>query len=368
MNSNPNSQFLLRVRGPQVNIDFPLPWGYTSIGRGPESSLTIDDPKIAAGSLLHIGCTVQGGWLLDRNNRSGVLRNGAAISPDVAAPLVVGDIYTLGDHNLEVVAYQPQKGELPDAGLEPQPEPAQDDEPTRDEPPAASATTPERPPFPIPRAAVPSVVREPRSPLRIHGLHALEEVLPRESVRFAHYLPELYSSCEPEQSAANPFAPSFMARFLGIFESLYLPVEWTVANFDLWLDLRTAPMEFLAWWERWFDLDAGQSWTAQQRRILLTNASVLFGRRGTRAALAQVLELFTGYAPEIQDQGDDLPPHTFRVCVYMDLETDQAPIAGLIDLFKPAHTTYELTYVTVAADVSAALLSESNERANRELD
>lgn len=370
MNANPYSHFLLRVRGPLVNIDYPLPWGYTSIGRGPESSLTIDDPKMAADSLLHIGCTAQGGWLLDRDNRSGALRNGAGMPHDVAAPLVVGDIYTLGDHSLEVSSYPlPQEGASRDDSQEAQRDAGQDDERRNDEPLASRSAVPAPPPSSALPAGRPDVARKPRSPLEKPQLHLLEEVLPRESVRFTHYLPELYSGREADPSAANPCAPGFMARFLGLFESLYLPVEWTVANFDLRLDLRTAPVEFLTWWERWFDLEAGDGWNTQQRRDLLANAFDLFGRRGTRSALAQALELFTGYAPEIQDQGADLLPHMFRVCVYMDAGADPAPIAGLIDLFKPAHTTYELTCKTVvaAADVIAAGMRESNERAKREL-
>jgi phage tail-like protein len=367
MNANPYSRFLLRVRGPLVNVDYPLLWGYTSIGRSSESSLPIDDPKFAANGQLHIGCTAQGGWLLDRNSRSGVLRNGEPLAQDVAAPLVVGDIYTLGDHSLEVVSYPPPPEAAPPvASQEAQPDAAQGDERRSAEPLPPKPLAPKPPPDPAPPAARPGVVRKPRSPVPEPQLHLLEEVLPRESVRFVHYLPELYSRREADPSASNPCAPGFMARFLGLFESLYLPVEWTVANFDLRLHLRTAPAESLSWWERWFDLDAGDSWSTQQRRDLLANAFDLFGRRGTRSALAQALELFTGYTPEIQDQGADLPLHTFRVRVYLDAETDPAPIAGLIDLFKPAHTTYELTCVALMpadAVVSAADARESNEKA-----
>jgi hypothetical protein len=58
-----------------------------------------------------------------------------------------------------------------------------------------------------------------------------------------------------------------------------------------------------------------------------------------------VLEIYTGAEPEIDDEAKDLDPFTFSVLIprrKRDVRSDL--IEALIDVHKPAHTSYKLKY------------------------
>ncbi len=74
--------------------------------------------------------------------------------------------------------------------------------------------------------------------------------------RLLDYLPGIYHS-------------EHMERFLGIFEATLNPIEWTIDNFDLFLNPATAPGAFLGWLAEWFDITFDPSWSDTQRRQLL---------------------------------------------------------------------------------------------------
>jgi phage tail-like protein len=147
---------------------------------------------------------------------------------------------------------------------------------------------------------------------------------------------------------------TFLSRYLALFETLLLPLEGAVANFDLFLNPRTAPDAFLPWLESWFELEA--LWTVAQRRALLAS----FPWRGTRLGLYRLLETYTGQRPLIIDDDAQLPPHTFRVVLPVSLgelaqrQITEASIRQLLDLCKPAHTTYELEFQPVALTTAGA--------------
>ncbi len=137
---------------------------------------------------------------------------------------------------------------------------------------------------------------------------------------------------------------SFLSRYLALVESMLLPVSATVANFDLFLNPLTAPETFLPWLAGWIELEAGWS-VAQQRALLAT-----FAWRGTKLGLTRLLECYTGHRPTIIDEEATLPPHTFRVVLPVALAElatktiSEASLRRLIDLYKPAHTTYLLEF------------------------
>jgi phage tail-like protein len=136
-----------------------------------------------------------------------------------------------------------------------------------------------------------------------------------------------------------------MTRFLAIFESVMLPIEWTIVNFDLFLSATTAPVAFLPWLEQWFLISADASWGEDQRRTFLAEADELFAYRGTAKALRRVLEIYTGVAPDIDDEDPALPQHSFRITVHKSEQypaVDDQVVTAIIDMFKPAHTTYFL--------------------------
>ena len=125
--------------------------------------------------------------------------------------------------------------------------------------------------------------------------------------------------------------------------------------------------EFLHWMASWVALSLRADWTAGQQKNFLANIVPLYRSRGTRANLIKLLTIYTGGAPTI-DEGEittfqiglrstigkdtiigEPPAHFFRVTVRLGgvaipAERDRKlQIArALIDLQKPAHTSYEL--------------------------
>jgi phage tail-like protein len=118
-----------------------------------------------------------------------------------------------------------------------------------------------------------------------------------------------------------------------------------VDNFDVMLDPRTAPAEYLPWLASWFSVTFDASWTEEQQRLLLTEAHQLFARRGTHWALSRLLEIYLGEKPEIDDQDDKADPFTFTVKIpFGEDEVDRELIERMVDASKPAHTSYSLLF------------------------
>lgn len=141
------------------------------------------------------------------------------------------------------------------------------------------------------------------------------------------------------------FQDDFSLRFLALFESILMPIEWHIDHFDLYLDPGTAPASFLPWLMEWFDLHFDEVWQEEQKRAFLQEAHFIFAYRGTRLALSRVLEIFTGVTPEIDDQRDDLPPFTFSVVIPLPEDLGKRPfIEQLIETHKPAHTQFILSW------------------------
>jgi phage tail-like protein len=152
------------------------------------------------------------------------------------------------------------------------------------------------------------------------------------SQRMLNYLPGIYQT-------------DFMSRFLALFESILIPIEWNVDNFDLYLDPGTAPLDFLPWLANWYMILYDSTWSEAQRRTLLKEAHQIYARRGTRWALSRVLEIYLGQKPEISEFTNEKEPFTFTVNLSVSKEkVNQELVEAMIDSSKPAHTTYRLSY------------------------
>ncbi len=176
--------------------------------------------------------------------------------------------------------------------------------------------------------------------------------LARYSLALLAYLPAIYQPTYPILPAhyalpdlADGSADTLLARFLALFESVLLPIEWVIENFDFYLDPRTAPLEFFPWLESWYGLPFTDTLNEGQRRLLLLHAHELFNLKGSRTALAKIIELYTGCVPSI----DDLTTvgTTFRVEIKAAAgqKIDRDLVERLLVAFKPVHTTYELTII-----------------------
>lgn len=156
--------------------------------------------------------------------------------------------------------------------------------------------------------------------------------VPRDKSSWLQYLPSIYSDDE------------FLGRFLLIFESLLAPVIWTIDSLDLYFSPETAPPEWLRWIGSWFDILIVPDLPEDRQREIVRQIGWLFLRRGTKAGLERLLELYFGVIPEIIE---DAPCHFI---VRLPLSQSPHPLGAdladrLIDSQRPAFASYRLEVV-----------------------
>ncbi|GAB4445386.1 MAG: hypothetical protein OHK0015_47600 [Chloroflexi bacterium OHK40] len=142
----------------------------------------------------------------------------------------------------------------------------------------------------------------------------------------------------------------FLRKFLLIFKATLDPLDRMIAQIHHYFDPRVAPEHMLPWLAAWVDLVLDERWPEARRRELIGAASTLYRWRGTRRGLSDYLRIYTGTAPRIVEPGQErrgeaaLPPHTFRVIIEApDIAAlDRALVERIIELEKPAHTSYQL--------------------------
>ncbi len=194
--------------------------------------------------------------------------------------------------------------------------------------------------------------------------------------RYLNHLPALYDQDE------------FMGRFLMLFESFWRPINEQVSGIDNYWDPDLTPASFLPWLASWFDLTLDDQWEEDQQRELLNSVIWLYRRRGTRAALERVLEIYSREPVEIIERraknlnlgiaarlgvgvalGTANQPHTFTVKLRLrplprpdGLADDAADetvarlekkrrhlVEQLIRSGKPAHTSHQLEITVLDA-------------------
>ncbi len=308
-------EFSLHLTGPDLEKIIPITNELFSIGRQSGNDLILDNTEVsrrhATIEYRQTECTIT-----DVGSSNGTRVNGEKIIPNVAIPLKPGALIKIGPFAITLeqkIIEIPEQEPLAPVFLENEPK---EGEPEKEIlPPPPSKTPP-----PILPALPPTPVEETPVP----------EGLSLHSQKLIQYLPGIYQT-------------DFMSRFLGIFEATLIPVEWTIDNFDLYLDPGSAPEKFLPWLANWFEITFGPTWTVSQRRLLLKEASAIYARRGTRWALGRLLEIYTGKLPTIIDVGEKLDPHTFRVILPLpENDANRQVIERIIDSNKPAHTSYQL--------------------------
>ncbi len=304
--------FQLSVTGPDIEQAFRVPTGKITIGRDEAVTLTLKHFLVSRRHAELI-CRPTGCTLTDLESANGTLINGKKLPANTPLSLPNNATIQIGPFELTFrqIPIEPKVDELlppPPKAIESAPEVTREQsskpisEPEKSEP--------ERP-FPE--------HLQPPPGLTIH------------SQRLLNYLPSSYHT-------------DFMSRFMGIFESILTPIEWNVANLDLFLDPQTAPADFLPWFTSWFDLTFDDSWSEEQRRTILKEAHDLFLYRGTKRALSRVLEIYTESVPEIIELTDDQATFTFTVHLPASQQEQQLLIEQLINAHKPAHTDYQLVF------------------------
>jgi len=318
-------EFQLQIAGPNTSRQFSIPVGTTTIGRLPGNDLQLDEAQVSR-QHARIECTGAECQITDLGSSNGTRVDGQALTPSVPMPLTHLAIIKIGSFDLifkQILAVAKEAPAVPAPSPQLGPAPIQA-EPVEVAVPGAVETMMGSPPPTKPPPPLPPAAPEEQSPV--------PPGLSLHSSRLLGYLPGIYHT-------------DFMARFLGIFESILTPIEWNIDNFDLYLHPGTAPVGFIKWLADWFGITFDRSWTEAQRRTFLAEAHEIYARRGTRRALSRILEIHTGHVPEILDLGKDREPYTFTVRLPMAASgVNKESLERLIDASKPAHTTYRLEF------------------------
>ncbi|WP_296824587.1 phage tail protein [Sulfurovum sp.] len=177
----------------------------------------------------------------------------------------------------------------------------------------------------------------------------LKVYFPKET--YLKYLPGIYQE--------NAQSKELMQRYLSVFQTLMEGVEEKIENSHLLIDPQTTPDgEFLNWLSLWLGLKREKNWSAVQWRELLGKAMYFFKRRGTRAGLSELIELYTQIEDKKNrpiiiepfqnrcDEGNtanrfDLGKYTFCVIFRPNIlksETELRDVERIVKLWKPAHT------------------------------
>jgi phage tail-like protein len=170
----------------------------------------------------------------------------------------------------------------------------------------------------------------------------------------------------------------FLAHYLAAFEKILFGrddliefedegLEETIARIAEFFDPAKTPEDFLEWLACWVALSLRADMTVVKQRLFIGKIVQLYKKRGTRANLQELLEIFLKGTPSVEEPdvhemqigeqstiGEDTylgggPPHFFQVTISLarpspEFLTRQLQTArALIDLEKPAHTYYKLT-------------------------
>jgi phage tail-like protein len=320
-------EFQLHIKGPEKSWSFALPRGQTIIGRQIGSNLLLEHSQISRRH-AQIVCTSTECQIVDFGSSNGTRLNNKKLIADVPMRVIAKDVIKIGPYEIEV---DQMPVEIP----------IEDDQPPkvkRPEKPVPEEAISDDAHTPLQLAAAPPPPKMPPPPQFFAPQPDDDSLIPSgltiRSTRLLDYLPDIYHT-------------DFMSRFLAIFEAILTPIEWNINNFDLYLSPETAPTDFLSWLMNWFEITFDPTWREDQRRRFLKEAHQIYARRGTCWALSRVLEIYTGHAPEISDQDDNLAPFTFAVNIPLSRDNvDSELIEAIIDNHKPAYTNYELNFTS----------------------
>lgn len=285
-----------RLNGPDLDRDEMIV-GRQGLraGRGADNSLVLNHREISRQHMRIVWREDDTYLVEDLNSSNGVFFNESRIPPRVPQELNIGDMIRLGPYTLTleklIFTQRPTQAMRVFDGEGPPPVLVESD----------------------------AVVGHPMG-------------VPRDKSSWLQYLPAIYSDDE------------FLGRFLLIFESLMAPVIWTIDSLDLYFSPETAPAEWLRWMGSWFDVLIVADLPEERQREIVRQIGWLFMRRGTKAGLERLLELYFGVMPEIVE---DAPCHfVVRLPLSQSAHPLNAELADrLIDSQRPAFASYSLEIV-----------------------
>jgi len=335
-----------------------------TVGRVSGNDLVLGHAQI---SRKHLRLYLEDGavYVEDLKSSNGTRVNEERIEAETPPKLNVGDRVGLGPFVLTLQEItRPEPAEPPSLPEE-KPEPAPPE--PEPEPPRAEAPAPEPEPKPAPptrrkRQPEPEPVPEPppqieRVEVEVPSLEQRRKafiIAERGDKRLSRvdgYDPHGYLigvPKPPDKSTWMQYLPAlydeddFLGRYLLIAESIFAPIVWMVDNFDMYLSPEVAPPEWLMWMASWFDLLLLPELPEARMRAIMDQVGWLFLRRGTRAGMERLLQLYFGVRPEIIESKDSCHFTVKLRLSESDVKLSQDVIERLIASQKPAFAAFTL--------------------------
>lgn len=115
-------------------------------------------------------------------------------------------------------------------------------------------------------------------------------------VTFLDYLPEIYRKDEKPNS--------FLSRFIGIFQSMYVDLEDEIDFIPLKFDADRTTKDFLNWMADWLSIKDAELWGEKRLRKLIKNSVKIYKMKGTKKAISKIVQEYIGIQPIIVEQFD----------------------------------------------------------------
>ena len=115
-------------------------------------------------------------------------------------------------------------------------------------------------------------------------------------VSFVDYLPEIY------KEGLN--TDSFLSRYLGIFQNIYVDLEDRIDVTPTNFAPNTTTKGFLNWMAEWFSIKDAAIWGEKKLRMILRDSVKIYKMKGTKRAISKIVEAYTGIEPIIVEKFD----------------------------------------------------------------
>lgn len=113
-------------------------------------------------------------------------------------------------------------------------------------------------------------------------------------ISFVDYLPDVYKEgCDDN---------SFLARFLGVFQSIYVDLEDKIDNTIIKFDTEKTDKDFLNWIADWISVKNPSIWGEAKLRTLVKEAVSIYKMKGTKASIAKIVKEYAGIEPIIVEK------------------------------------------------------------------
>lgn len=190
------------------------------------------------------------------------------------------------------------------------------------------------------------------------------DILGRQSRLYHEHLPEVYHASGVVQAGRllgdKKQSADFLSRFLALFESVTVPLNWTIQHFYLYLHPASAPPEMLPWLANWFGFPLFDRLSIKQQRHLLLKAPDLIQQKGTVYGLDDFLKCYLQepnkndvqardtlvYVSE-NDSGNKFALNTSNLPQEWKGEAKQGDLQTLVDFYRPAHAVWDRDFTAI---------------------